>query len=225
MSWIGNFYRSQVAKKAVMAVTGVILFGWIFLHMVGNLKLYLGAEHINEYARFLRAFGSPALPETGLLWISRLVLLAAVVLHIHAATTLTMMNMKARPVGYRDRDYPAASYAARTMRWGGVIIALFVIFHILHLTTGDAHPDFVHEDVYRNIVVGFSNPWVSAFYIIANLALGFHLYHGLWSMFNSIGVMNPLVNSWRRGFATAFAVLISAVNVSFPLAVLTGIVR
>lgn len=225
MTWIGNFYRSGIGKKAVMAVTGLILFGWIFLHMVGNLKLYMGAVHLNEYAHFLRTMGSPAVPESGMLWISRLVLLVAVVLHIHSAYALTRMNYAARPIGYRQREYVKGTYAARTMRWGGVIILLFVIYHLLHLTTGQAHHDFVKDDVYHNVVTGFQRWWVAAIYIIANLALGLHLFHGVWSMFGSLGFVNPRFEPWRRNFATAFAVLITLGNVSFPLAVLTGFVR
>jgi succinate dehydrogenase / fumarate reductase cytochrome b subunit len=225
MTWFGDFYRSAIGKKAVMAITGVILFGWIFVHMAGNLKLYFGPEHLNEYAHWLRVLGAPALPETGLLWISRIVLLVAVVFHIHAAWAVTMMSREARPVGYRDRSYVAASYAARTMRWGGVIILLFVIYHLLHLTTGQAHHDFVPADPYHNVVAGFQIWWVSAVYIIANLALGLHLYHGVWSMFSSVGLTHERFNPWRRTFATAFALLITLGNVSFPLAVLTGLVR
>lgn len=225
MSWIGNFYRSALGKKAVMAVTGVILFGWIFLHMLGNLKLYLGPEHYNDYAKFLATMGAPAVPEHGMLWISRIVLLFCVGFHIHSAYAVTMMNWAARPIGYRDRDYAAASYASRTMRWGGVLVLLFIIFHILHLTTGQAHSDFVPQDPYHNVVAGFQIWWVSAFYIVANVALGFHLFHGLWAMFNSVGMTNPRFETWRRNFATAFALIITLANVSFPLAVLTGIVR
>lgn len=230
MTWFGNFYRSAIGKKAVMAITGVILFGWIFLHMIGNLKLYLGPEHLNEYAHFLKTMLTPAVPETGMLWLSRLVLLAAVVLHIHSAYSLTMMNRDARPVGYRNRDFVKASYASRTMRWGGVIILLFVIYHILHFTTGQAHPNFSRDgagnvDVYRNVVTGFQVWWVAAVYIIANLALGLHLYHGVWSMFGSVGMTNPRFEGWRRNFATVFAAIITLGNVSFPLAVLSGVVR
>ena len=225
MTWFGNFYRSAIGKKAVMAVTGVILFGWIFLHMVGNLKLYMGPEHLNEYAHFLRAMGAPAVPETGLLWISRIVLLLCVVFHIHAAYALTMMNRAARPVGYKSRDYVKASYASRTMRWGGVIILLFIVYHLLHLTTGQAHHDFVKDDVYHNVVTGFQQPLVAAAYIIANLALGLHLYHGVWAMFSSVGVTHQRFDNWRRTFATAFAVIITVANISFPLTVLAGLVR
>ena len=225
MSWAGNFYRSAIGKKAVMAVTGVILFGWIFLHMVGNLKLYLGAVHMNEYAHWLRALGTPAMPETGALWLARIVLLLAVGFHIHSAVSLTLMNRAARPVGYHDRDYLSATYAARTMRWGGLIILLFVIYHLLHLTTGDVHPNFVKDDAYFNVVTGLQVWWVAAIYVIANLALGFHLYHGLWSMFSSVGWTHPKYAVWRRTFATTFAVVITAGNISFPLAVLSGLVR
>jgi succinate dehydrogenase / fumarate reductase cytochrome b subunit len=225
VTWAGNFYRSAIGKKAVMAATGVILFGWIFLHMIGNLKLYLGPEHLNEYAHWLRAIGTPAMPESGLLWSMRLLLAACLVLHIHAAYALTMMNREARPIGYHNREYVTATYSARTMRWGGVIIFLFIIYHLLHLTTGDAHPQFVQDDPYHNVVVGFQVWWVGAAYIVANLALGFHLYHGLWSMFNSVGLNHKKFNPWRRYFATTFAVIITLGNISFPLAVLIGVVR
>lgn len=225
MTWFSNFYRSAIGKKAVMAVTGVILFGWIFAHMVGNLKLYMGPEHLNEYAHFLRTMFGPAVPEAGMLWLSRIVLLVAVILHIHAAYALTMMNRAARPVGYRDRGYVKATYASRTMRWGGVIILLFVIYHLLHLTTGQAHHAFVPGDVYHNVVSGFQVWWVAAIYIIANLALGLHLYHGVWSMFSSLGVTHKRFENWRRVFATTFAVLITVANISFALSVLLGFVR
>jgi succinate dehydrogenase / fumarate reductase cytochrome b subunit len=227
MTWIGNFYGSAIGKKAVMAVTGLILFGFVFFHMAGNLKVYFGPQHFNDYARFLRTVGAPLVPESVLLWIARIILLAAVVFHIHAAYALTIMNQQARPVGYRDRDYIASTYAARTMRWGGVIILLFILYHIAHLTLGlrVAPAPFIHGDVYHNFIAGFQVPWVSAIYIIANLALGFHLYHGVWSMFNSLGLNHPKFNPWRRHFATAFAVIITAGNLSFPLAVLLGVLK
>lgn len=228
MTWVGNFYRSAIGKKAVMAVTGLILFGWIFLHMLGNLKLYMGPEHLNEYAHFLRTMGAPAFPETSLLWLARIVLLVAVIFHIHSAYALTRMNREARPIGYRDRQFAKASYASRTMRWGGVIILLFVIYHLLHLTTGQAHRDFVQGDVFNNVVSpvgGLQVWWIGAIYIIANLALGLHLYHGLWSMFGSLGWTSARFEAWRRTFATAFAVIITLGNISFPLAVLSGFVR
>lgn len=222
-----SFYRSDLGKKAVMAGTGVLLFGFVLGHMVGNLKLYLGAESLNHYAEWLREVGAPLLPPGGLLWIFRLALLAAVGLHILSATQLTLKNLRARPTDYRERNVLEATYAARTMRWGGVIIALFVFYHLAHLTWGWgwAHPDFVPGDVYHNVVAGFSVWWVSGFYIVANLALGLHLYHGLWSMFQSLGWYvqgNP--HDWRRRFAQVFAVVIVAANISFPVAVLSGLV-
>lgn len=227
MSFILNFYRSAIGKKAVMAVTGLILFGWIFLHMLGNLKLYLGPEHMNEYARWLRAVGTPAMPETTALWVVRILLIVCVVLHIHAAYALTMMNRAARPVRYQDRDYVTATYAARTMRWSGVIIFFFTLYHLAHLTFGGkvVPVAFVPNDPYRNVVAGFQVWWVSAIYIVANLALGLHLYHGAWSMFNSVGFNHPKFNPWKRHFATTFALLITIANISFPISVLLGWVR
>jgi succinate dehydrogenase / fumarate reductase, cytochrome b subunit len=223
--WIVALYRSAITKKAVMAVTGIFLFGWIFMHMLGNLKVYLGPEHYNEYARFLITMGAPLLPNKSALIIVRTLLLLAAVFHVVAATQLTIMNRKARPIAYREREYVAGTYAARTMRWGGVIILLFVIYHIAHLTFGKFHPDFIEGDVYHNFVTGFQVWWVSAFYVIANLALGMHLFHGLWSMFNSLGLNHPGFNPWKRAFATVFAIVVTAGNVSFPVAVLIGILR
>jgi succinate dehydrogenase / fumarate reductase cytochrome b subunit len=228
MTWFGNFYRSAIGKKAVMAITGVILFGWIFAHMAGNLKLFLGSEALNHYAEWLRDLGAPIFPHESVLWITRILLIVAVVFHIHSAYMLTMMNRSARPIGYADRDFVKGTYAARTMRWGGVIILLFVFYHLAHLTFGKnvAPPaQFIQGDVYHNVVAGFQIWWVAAIYILANLALGLHLYHGLWSMFSSVGMTNPRFELWRRTFATLFAVIITAANISFPLSVLTGFVR
>jgi succinate dehydrogenase / fumarate reductase, cytochrome b subunit len=224
-TWIGAFYRSAIGKKAIMAVSGVFLFGWILAHMLGNMKLYLGPEHLNSYASWLREIGGPFIPQTYALNITRGLLLVAAWLHIQAATQLTLMNRRARPVAYNQRHYVEASYAARTMRWGGVIIILFVFYHLGHLTFGTLHPDFIQGDPYHNVVAGFQVWWVSAFYIVANLALGLHLYHGLWSMFNSLGLNHPKFNAWRRVFATLFALVITLGNISFPIFVLIGVVR
>lgn len=208
-----------------MAVTGVFLFGWILAHMAGNLKLYLGAEHFNEYAKWLRVMGAPAMPNSTLLWVMRVALLVAVWLHIQSATELTLMSRRARPVDYAQREHVVASYASRTMRWGGVIILLFIIYHLLHLTFGTVHPDYIENDPYHNVVAGFQVWWTSAFYIIANAALGLHLYHGLASMFNSLGLNHPKFNPWKRKFAMAFALIVCLANISFPIAVLIGVVR
>jgi succinate dehydrogenase / fumarate reductase cytochrome b subunit len=225
MSWFTDFTRSAVGKKAVMAVTGIILFGFVLVHMIGNLKLYEGQQYLDSYAGWLRTVGSPAVPTSGLLWLARLVLIAAVVLHIWAAYTLTRMSQTARPHRYERYNPVHVSYASRTMRWGGVIIVLFVIYHLLHLTAGTVHPDFQEKNVYHNVVTGFQVWWVSLFYIVAQVALGFHLYHGLWSLFQSLGWNHPRFNPWRRAFAHAFAWIITLGNISFPVAVLTGLVH
>lgn len=225
MSWFSDFYRSPVGKKAVMAVSGIILFGFVLVHMIGNFHLYEGAQSINAYGAFLRTVGEPALPHEGALWIARLVLLTAVLLHIWAAWQVTLLSRAARPQSYARRQVIHTTYASRTMRWGGVIILLFVIYHLLHFTTGTVHPSFVQGDVYHNVVAGFRVWYVSLFYILAQAALGLHLYHGLWSMFQSLGWNHPRFNLWRNGFAHAFAWIITLGNISFPVAVLTGLVR
>jgi succinate dehydrogenase / fumarate reductase cytochrome b subunit len=225
VGFVVDFYRSAVGKKYVMAWTGIILMLYVFLHMAGNLKLYLGPEEMNKYAEFLRVLLYPIFPHSGVLWILRIGLLAAVVLHIHATYSLTLMNRRARTTAYQSRrDYVAATWAARSMRWTGVIVLLFVIFHLLDLTIGTTNPAFEHGTPYENTVASFQRVWVSLFYIVANLALGVHLYHGAWSLFQSIGWNRRRFNAWRRYFATAFAAVIVVGNVSFPIAVLVGIV-
>lgn len=220
-----TFYRSAVGKKWVMAVSGIILLLFVLGHMLGNLKLYLGRVHMNTYAEWLRTFGEPAAPRTVILWIVRIILIAAFVLHIHSAYSLTRMNRKARPVRYQSpRDYVAANFASRTMRWGGVIVGLFIVFHLFDLTWGAANPHFVRGDAYDNVVYSFQRVPVAIIYIIANIALGFHIFHGAWSLFQSLGINNPRFNKWRRWFAGAFAVVVGAGNVSFPLMVVTGVV-
>ena len=225
MSWFSDLYRSAVGKKAVMAGTGIILFGFVLVHMIGNLKLYEGQQYLDNYAGWLREVGSPAVPTSGLLWIARTVLFLAVVLHIWAAWQVTRVSRAARPRGYVSRPKIHTTYASRTMRWGGVIILLFVIYHLLHFTTGTVHPDFQEGNVYHNVVTGFSVWYVSLFYIVAQVALGFHLYHGLWSLFQSLGWNHPRFNRWRNVFAHTFAWIITLGNISFPLAVLAGWVR
>ena len=225
MAWLIDFYKSAMAKKAVMAVSGLMLFGFVVTHMAGNLKLYQGAAKLNGYAEWLRTIGEPALPHEGMLWILRLGLIAAVVLHIWSAWQVTLLSRRARPQRYAHRDWVQASYASRTMRWGGVIVLAFIFYHLLHLTFGTVHSDFVHGDVYHNVVSGFQNPVIAGFYILANLLLGLHLYHGLWSMFQSLGWNHSSIKAARRPFAACFALLITAGNVSFPLAVLTGLVH
>jgi succinate dehydrogenase / fumarate reductase cytochrome b subunit len=224
MAWFSDVYRSAVGKKAVMAASGIVLFGFVLGHMVGNLKLYQGPRAINDYAAFLRSLGAPELPHSSVLWAVRTVLLAAVVLHVWAAWQVTRVSQAARPLRYVTRPRVHTTYASRTMRWGGVIILLFVIYHLLHLTWGTLHPSFVPGDVYHNVVSGFQVWWVALFYVVAQVALGFHLYHGLWSLFQSLGWNHPRFNLWRNGAAHAFAWIVTLGNISFPVAVLSGLV-
>ncbi len=223
--WPLAFYRSAVGKKWVMAVTGVALLGYVAAHMVGNLKVYLGPEEINTYGEFLRELLVPLLPRTVTLWVLRFGLGVAFLAHIHAAYALTRVNHRARPTGYAaGRDYVAANFASRTMRWSGVIVGLYLVFHLADLTWGSANPDFVRGDPYHNMVRSFERPAVAGVYIVANLALGLHIFHGAWSLFQSLGLNHPRFNRWRLGFARAFAVVIVVGNTSFPVMVLAGVV-
>jgi len=220
-----RFWRSAVGKKWVMAITGIMLLGFVLAHMIGNWKVFLGKEHLNVYGEWLRDLGEPALPRSTLLWLMRIGLIGAFFGHIVAAYQLTRMNMKARPDRYQSkRDYVAANFASRTMRWTGIIVALFIIFHLADLTWGPANPDFVRGDPYNNLFNSFERVPVAIIYIVCMLALGFHIFHGAWSMFQSLGLNNPRWNLWRRYFAVGFAVLITVGNISMPLLITTGVV-
>lgn len=229
-SFVLDLYSTAVGKKYAMALTGIMLLGFVFVHMIGNLKMYLGPEEFNHYAEFLRELLVPILPRTVLLWLLRFGLIGAVLLHIHAAYSLTVMNRNARSVKYQSpRDYQIANFASRTMRMTGIIVALFVIWHLADLTWGTTNAiggdgEFVRGDAYGNVVRSLERVPVAALYIVANIALGIHLFHGVWSLFQSMGWNNPRFNKWRRGIATAFATIIVVGNVSFPIAVLAGIV-
>jgi succinate dehydrogenase / fumarate reductase cytochrome b subunit len=220
-----SLYQSSVGKKVSMAVTGVFLFGFVIVHMLGNLKIYQGPEKFNAYARFLREAGAPLLGHDQLLWIFRVALVVAVAVHLLVATQLTVMSRRARTTRYRRLDNLSFSYASRTMRWGGVIVAIFVIYHLLHLTIGSVHPEFDHGSVYHNVVSGFRVWPVSVAYIVCMLPLGLHLYHGLWSTTQTLGVEHPVVRRWRRPLAAGIALVVTLGNISIPLAVLAGIVR
>ncbi len=224
--WPLDLYQSAVGKKWAMAVTGIMLLGFVFVHMVGNLKVYLGAEAINHYGEWLRDIAVPALPRTVFLWLLRAGLIAAFAVHMHAAWALTRMNHRARPTKYAsDRDYIAANFASRTMRWTGIIVILFVFFHLADLTWGSANPEFVRGSVYHNMAYSFSRVWVAAIYIVANLALAVHIFHGAWSLFASLGVSNPRIVRFRRNFAVAFAAVILLGNISFPIAVQAHVIE
>ncbi|CAN5841880.1 succinate dehydrogenase cytochrome b subunit [soil metagenome] len=225
MSGQFSLWGSTVGKKIAMAVSGVVLIGFVVGHMVGNLKVYQGAEVFNHYATGLRTFGMPFFSTGQLLWLVRLVLLASLIVHVTAAFQLTRHSRRARAVGYRRYDNDLIfSYASRTMVWGGVIILLFVLYHLLHLTFGTAHPDFIHGDAYHNFVVGFQSLPVSIAYIAAMIPLGFHMYHGFWSMLQTLGANNPSYNRFRRPVAAGLAIIVVVGNISFPVAVLAGIV-
>ena len=211
-----DLYSTSVGKKYVMAITGIMGIGFVLVHMIGNLKMYLGREDYNHYAEFLRELLVPIFPRTVLLWILRGTLIAAVLGHLHAAVTLTKMNREARPVKYQSaRDYQAANFASRTMRYTGVLVLLFIVWHLLDLTAGTVNGGkFVRGDAYANVYHSFDRPVVAIAYIVANIALGVHLFHGVWSF-----------NTWRRHIAAGVATLIVVGNVSFPIAVLTKIIE
>jgi succinate dehydrogenase / fumarate reductase cytochrome b subunit len=209
-----------------MAVTGIALMGFVLVHLVGNLKLFLSREEMNLYGEALRDLGGHLVPRTALLWAVRLGLIVAFALHIHAATSLTLTNRRARPVAYQSRrDYVVASYASRTMRWTGVIVALFLLLHLADLTWGTANPEFVRGDAYNNLVYSLQRPVVAIAYVVANLALGIHLVHGAWSLFQSLGWNNPKYNAARARFAQVFAAVIVLGNLSFPVLVQLGVVE
>ena len=201
-----------------MALTGVILTGFVLIHMTGNLLLYQGPEALNHYAELLQS-------KPPLVWTARLVLLASVALHIWAATTLTLANWAARPVGYRKTAYEASTYASRTMRWGGPLLLLFIVYHLLHFTVGAVHPDFVRGDVYHNVVIGFRDPRVAFFYVLSMAALSLHLFHGVNSMLQTLGLSHPRYNGLRSVIGAGFAAAVTLGNLSFPLSVFFGLVR
>jgi succinate dehydrogenase / fumarate reductase cytochrome b subunit len=218
--------RSNVGLKAVMAVTGIILVLFLIAHMLGNLKIFTGETAFDHYAHWLRGLGSPLLPETWFLWIQRTVLLVAVLGHIAAATVLAMRARAARPVRYAHRKPVRGSYAARTMRWGGVIILLFVVYHILDLTTGHLNPQGDPANPYGNVVADFAPErwYVTLFYTLAVVTLGFHLRHGAFSAFRSLGQQTPKGERRARAAALVFAVALCAGYLLVPFAVLTGLV-
>jgi succinate dehydrogenase / fumarate reductase cytochrome b subunit len=229
-----DFYSTALGKKYVMAITGIIGIGFVISHMIGNLKAYIGTVSengqevydIDIYGEYLRELLVPLLPHGVFLWIMRIVLLGAVVLHVHAAYSLTVMNRTARPIKYQsDRDYQIANFASRTMRWTGIIVLLFLLWHLADLTWGWANPDFEHGMVYRNLDASLSRVPVAILYIVANIALGIHLFHGTWSLFQSIGWNNPRFNQWRKSIAAGVATLIVVGNVSFPIMTLAGVIE
>jgi succinate dehydrogenase / fumarate reductase, cytochrome b subunit len=217
VSRVGSLWRSAIGKKALMAVTGVVLFFYVFVHMLGNLQVFAGAAMINRYAELLHV--SPQL-----LWTARVVLLVALLVHVIAAVELHLGKARARPVGYADFRPTASSVASRTMIWSGVLILLFVVYHVLDLTVGVANPDFRAGDVYHNLLATFGRLVGVLAYLIAMVGLGFHLWHGLFSMFQSLGMSNRRFTANAQRFAVWAAVILTLGFASIPVAVLVGIV-
>ncbi len=213
-----RFYTSTVGKKAVMAVSGCVLFLFVIGHLIGNLQIYEAPEKIDIYSRFLHSM--PAL-----LWGARITLLVMVVLHIWSSVQLAVRNYDARPTGYVKKKPAGSSYASRTMYWSGPIILAFVIYHLLDFTFGTVNPNFQEGRVHDNVVASFQLIPVSAFYIFAMLLLCMHLYHGLWSMFQSLGMNHPRYTPILKRCAAAIAILIAAGNISIPLSVMAGLVN
>ncbi len=213
-----RFYQASIGKKAIMAVTAVVLFGYVIGHLAGNMQVYLGAEQLDRYAAFLHSM--PVL-----LWGVRVLLLVSVVLHITASIQLTVLKQQARPVGYVKKEAIGSNIASRSMIWSGAMIAAFVAYHLLDLTTGAANtPQYQELHAYENLVYSFQRVPVSIFYIIAMLLLGMHLYHGIWSMFQTLGFSHPRYTPIIKRAAAVVAVLITAGFISIPIAVMTGIV-
>jgi succinate dehydrogenase / fumarate reductase, cytochrome b subunit len=216
--WWVTLYRSTIGKKVIMAVTGLVMAGFLVLHMLGNLQAFDGPARINAYSAFLHSTGE-------LLWLARAVLLVAVVLHVDAAIQLTRIARAARPQEYAERRSRVATVASRSLRWGGVILAAFIVFHILHMTTGTVHPSFVPGDVYHNLVAGFLVWPVAVFYLVAMAALGLHLYHGVWSSARTLGVVRPSPHPLHRPVAIVVSVVVAVGFALIPIAVLAGWLR
>src|SRR5580698_3580426 len=207
-----SFWASTVGKKIVMAVTGVILFGFVIGHLAGNLQVFEGPAKLNAYGAFLHSIGE-------VLWIVRIALIAAIILHITATVQLALRNKAARPVGYSRKEAINSSFASRTMYWSGPIVLAFIIFHLLQFTAGVIHPEskFIEGDVYHNVVAGFQVWWVSAWYIFAVTLLGIHLRHGFWSLFQSLGLNHPRHTPVLKNLALALAVIITVGFISIPI--------
>lgn len=218
-----SLWNSTVGKKYVMAVSGFILWGYVVLHLWGNLRIYVSPQALNNWGVFLRVFGAPAFEYEQVLWIVRAILAVALVLHVLSAFQLWRRDVAARPVGYAEKKNLESTYASRTMRWGGIIILLFIIYHVLDLTTGTVHAGTFREgQIYSNVLSGFQHWYVSAIYIVAVTALGFHLYHGIWSMFQTLGWNGPRWNAFWRGVAAVVSFLLTVGNISIPVLVLAG---
>jgi succinate dehydrogenase / fumarate reductase, cytochrome b subunit len=219
--------RTSIGKKLLMATSSIILFLYIVGHLAGNLKIFFGPDPFNEYAQWLRVAGSPLFPNEGLIWIARVVLIAALFVHVGAYIQLWRQKRRARTVRYRSFDPQVFNWMSRTMMWGGVAILLFVVFHVLHLTTGHIQPDpvagFDYHDPYANLIAGFSVWWVTGIYVIGVIALGMHLYHGLWSAMQTLGMNNSKYNLYRRPGAPVVAIVITVGYLTIPHSIMFGL--
>jgi succinate dehydrogenase / fumarate reductase, cytochrome b subunit len=215
MFGLKHFWQSTIGKKVVMAITGIIGILFVIGHMTGNLLMFKGQEAMHHYALLLRT----SMP---LLYFVRAVLLVSVLLHIVAAYQLTMLSRAARPAGYAQRKPKVTTFAARTIKIGGVIVLLFIVYHILHMTLGTVHPQFTHLDPYNNLRIGLANPFVAAFYILAAATVGLHLYHGTWSAVRTLGAARPSTQPLKRKIAAAVAIVVALGFMIIPIAALLG---
>ncbi len=218
MNPVRRFWRSTVGRKIVMAVTGIIGIGFLLAHVTGNLIAFRGPDALNAYSHFLHG------PGAELLWVARVVLILALILHVAAAYSLTQQNRAARPDGYTKRVPQASTLASRTMRWGGVLLLGFIVFHILHFTTGTIHPGgpFVERDVYHNVVQAFHVWWVALFYLVSMVFLGLHLYHGAWSSARTLSIAGDSPHPLHHRLSAIIAVVVWAGFTLVPLGVLLG---
>ena len=223
---VAPLYRTSIGKKVLMAGSGLILVGFVFAHMVGNLKIFLGRNPLDRYAEGLRNLGEPIFPRSFLLWGLRTVIFVAFVVHIVCAIQLSLRSRRARQIRYTHVAKVQADVASVTMRWGGVFIALFVVFHLAHFTWGTIHPNytFVRGQVYDNVVESFKTWWMTVIYVLMMVALALHLYHGTWSMFQTFGWNNA---RWNRLIRSATALVSTVIFIGFisvPIGVYVGVV-
>ena len=214
-TWLGGLFASTIGLKFIMALTGIGLSVFVLAHMAANLNAFVNPQGLDEYGAALRRF--PAL-----LWGARFGLLAAVGLHIWAYLALTSKSLGARPKGYREASYREASFASRSMRWTGPLLLVFVVYHLLDLTIGTVNPSFRHGEVYHNMIASLRRAPIAVFYIVAMGALAFHLWHGIWSLFQSLGFSQSRHESIARRVATVFTIVVAAGFAAIPVAVLAG---